>query len=173
VSGFVQALPVILRFEGGFVDDPIDRGGATNKGITQRTFDAWRVKNRLGKVSVRDITTEEVKDIYYRAYWLAGKCDALPWPASLAHFDASVNHGLRNAAKLLQRAVGATPDGRIGPQTLASVNATPTYKLVDKLLWGRVRFYLKIVKRRPEQIKFLRGWLTRVLHLVDETGGTQ
>ena len=166
MSGFTRALPVILRAEGGYVDDPDDRGGATNFGVTQKVYDAYRVEHRLGKVSVRDITTEEVEAVYHVRYWLKGKCDALPWPASLAQFDATVNHGPRNAAKLLQRAVGATPDGKIGAKTLAAVAASSG--LANTLLWGRVRFYLKIVKVRPSQIKFLRGWLLRVLHLRDE-----
>ena len=42
MSGFVQALPVVLRFEGGYADHPNDPGGATNKGITQAVFDAYR-----------------------------------------------------------------------------------------------------------------------------------
>ena len=166
MPGFAQALPVILRAEGGYVDDPVDRGGATNFGVTQKTYDAYRIKKRLGKVSVRGITTEEVGSVYHVRYWLKGKCDALPWPASMAHFDSCVNHGPRNAAKLLQRAVGAVPDGKIGPRTLAAV--VKTSGLANTLLWGRVRYYLKIVKVRPSQIRFLRGWLLRVLHLRDE-----
>ncbi len=169
MPGFAQALPVVLRFEGGFVDDPVDRGGATNFGVTQKVYDAYRVKHRLGKVSVRDITTEEVESIYHTGYWLKGKCDALPWPASLCHFDATVNHGPRNAAKLLQRAVGAVPDGKIGPHTREAIGRVPTYRLTEHLLWERVRFYLKIVQRRPEQKRFIVGWLGRVLHLVEET----
>lgn len=169
MPSFAQALPVVLRFEGGFVDDPLDRGGATNFGITQRTFDAWRVKNRLGKVGVRSIKPEEVEAIYHADYWLKGKCDALPWPASLAHFDSTVNHGPRNAAKLLQRAVGVVPDGKIGPQTREAVNRVPTYRLTEHMLWERVRFYAKIVTARPEQKRFLVGWLNRVLHLGEET----
>ena len=169
MPGFAQALPVILRSEGGYVDDPVDRGGATNFGITQKTYDAWRVKNRLDKVGVRDITTDEVEAIYHSQYWSAAKCDALPWPASLCHFDASVNHGPRNAAKLLQRVVGVTPDGKIGPQTLGAVSRTPGYKLTTVLLFGRIAFYVKIVGARPSQIKFLRGWIRRVLHLWEET----
>ena len=169
MSGFTQALPIILRSEGGYVDDPVDRGGATNFGITQKTYDAWRVKHGHGKVAVREITTDEVEAIYHSRYWNAAKCDALPWPASLCHFDASVNHGPRRAAKLLQRVLGVTPDGKIGPQTLGAVSRIPGYKLTTGLLFGRIAFYVKIVGSRPSQIKFLRGWIRRVLHLWEET----
>ncbi len=165
MAGFLQALPVILRFEGGYVNDPDDPGGATNKGITQKTYDAWQKSKSLPQKAVRRISDAEVEAIYHRDYWIKGKCDALPWPASLAHCDACVNHGPRNAAKLLQRAAGVADDGIIGPITLDAVGGMHSDVLINRMLWERLEFYEAIARRRAASRKFLLAWLSRVNHL--------
>lgn len=166
MSGFTQALPVILAAEGGYVNDPLDRGGATNFGITQATYDGWRQTGRLPTRSVREITHEEVEAIYHQRFWVAGRCDSLPWPLSLAHFDACVNHGPGNAWRLMQKALGVQQDGVPGQQTYAAIQRADQEDLVWSWLQARSDFYVKIVQNRPDQIRFLRGWLNqRVLGL--------
>lgn len=169
MSGFRQALPVILKAEGGFVDDPHDRGGATNQGITQRTYDSFRDRADKPRQSVRLMTPEERDTIYHRDYWLAGKCDALPWPISLMHFDAVVNHGPRGAWRIMQRALGVTADGIAGPQTLAAIQRADREKLADRWFRERASYFVAIVEAAPSQVRFLRGWINnRVLDLKDE-----
>jgi lysozyme family protein len=163
VSGFAQALPFVLAREGGYVDHPLDKGGPTNFGVTQATFDRWLASKGKPPRPVKEITDEEVAAVYHADYWLASKCDALPWPASLAHFDAAVNHGPLRAAYMLQEALGVEADGKIGPKTLAAAAAIHPSELVDRLLWIRVKFYQAISK--GDQLVFLRGWLARVLEL--------
>ena len=167
MSGFYQALPVTLRFEGGYANHPSDPGGATMKGVTQATYDAFR--RELGKPTqdVRAIADAEVELIYHHRYWTPARCDALPWPASLCHFDASVNHGLAGAAKILQRAVGVPDDGKIGPQTLAAVGALPVPLLVGRMLFERLDLYERICLGRKESRVFLLAWLSRVNALRD------
>lgn len=162
MSGFFRALPVVLEAEGGLSDDPDDRGGLTNHGVTQETYDRWRKLAGEPLRSVEKIDPEEIQAVYHQLYWIPGKCDALPWPASLLHFDACVNHGVGAAAALLQRAVGVEDDGVIGPVTLGAVAAHTD--LVDAMLWERLAYYSKIAAK-PRQSKFLRGWLNRVLKL--------
>lgn len=164
MSGFLTALPFTLRMEGGYVDNRDDRGGPTNYGITQETFDRW---NRARGRSVREvasITTTEAQDIYHAWYWVEGKCDALPWPVSVAHFDACVNHGTRRAARMLQEALGVKTDGKIGPKTLAAAEAAIPREILQDMLWVRLDFYFEISKQ-PSQLQFLRGWLRRTIHL--------
>lgn len=165
MSGFAQALPIVLRREGGYVNDPVDRGGATNFGVTQGTYDAWRRRQGAGPRPVTMIEQAEVDAIYYE-YWVDAKCDALPWPASAAQFDAAVNHGPRAAARLLQRALNVKADGIVGPVTLAAAEGVDLDELVNEMLWERVRFYRHISE--GAQLKFLRGWLGRIIHLRED-----
>lgn len=167
MSGFYQALPVTLRFEGGYANHPSDPGGATMRGVTQATYDRWRQANAKPTQDVRRISDEELELIYHHSYWTPAKCDALPWPASLCHFDASVNHGLAGAAKILQRAVGVTPDGKIGPQTLAAVAAMPVALLCGRLLFERLDLYERICLGRKDSRVFLLAWVSRVNALRD------
>ncbi len=162
MSGFNQALPGTLRFEGGYVNDPDDPGGATNKGITQATYDLWRTRDGLPTKAVRLISGPEVTAIYHREYWVKGKCDAMPWPMSMCHFDACVNHGPKNAAKLLQRALAVADDGQIGPITLHAVEHAEIAPTLNLMLWKRLEFYEAIARRRRASRKFVFGWLARV-----------
>ncbi len=113
----------------------------------------------------------EVADIYLHDYWLAGRCDRMPWPVSLAHFDACVNVGVAQAAKFLQRIVGTRDDGVVGPLTLRALTsalecASPG-ALAARLARQRIPFYRALAKRAPEQRVFLSGWLNRVVALAD------
>lgn len=162
MSGFMQALPVTLRFEGGWSNHESDPGGATMKGVTQAVYDAWRRESGLPNQPVRGITDDEVEAIYWSRYWTPAKCEALPWPASLCHFDAAVNHGIAGANKILQRAVGVAADGKIGPQTMGAVAALPTPVLVGRMLWERMAYYERIMLGKPSLRVFALGWLSRV-----------
>jgi len=172
VSGFYQALPVTLRFEGGYANHPNDPGGATMRGVTQATYDAFRRQHGKDVRDVRGITDAEVELIYHAHYWVPAKCDALPWPASMCHFDAAVNHGVAGAAKILQRAVGVTPDGIIGPKTLAAVGATPMPLLCGRLLFERLDYYERITFANRRLAVFLLAWLSRVNALRDQVRAT-
>ena len=156
------ALPLVLKYEGGYVNDKDDKGGATNKGITQKVYDSYRIKNSLEVQSVKFISNKEVEDIYFDGYWLAGKCDKLPQKVAVAHFDTCVNSGISRGSKILQKAAGVLVDGAIGNQTLAAVNRMSETILMNKYLDERIRFLNLIVERNPVQGKFLRGWLNRV-----------
>ena len=114
---FTAALPFVLRWEGGFVDDPDDHGGRTNKGVTQKVFSAWRANQGMAQQDVKQISDQEVASIYFNNYWLTAKCDALRSKLDLAAFDTAVNMGPNRAIKILQQAVGSEPDGKFGPNT--------------------------------------------------------
>ena len=157
----------IMRInEGGFVDHPDDPGGATNMGVTQRTYDEWRGRNHRPLRSVRDIEEVEVQQIYYEGYWRAGHCHKMPDDASaLVLFDACVNHGHRPAMTFIQRGAGipsAAVDGVYGPQTAAAVRATDPGLLVRRALDARWAYFERIMERNPRLESFRRGWRNRV-----------
>ena len=165
MSGFQQALVHVFGAEGGLSDHRADRGGRTQMGITAETWARWR--DRLGKpqTPVDSCTREDAEQIYLLGYWSPAKCDGLPWPVSLCHFDAAVQHGPRNAGILLQRALGVTEDGVVGPATLKAAAAAHPGRLIPAMVRGRLAFYRKLAIADPSQRAFLAGWIGRVLNL--------
>lgn len=91
-----RAREFVARWEGGFVNNPADPGGATNMGITLNTLTAWRTARGLPAATVddvRNLTRSEADAIYHANYWQASGADKLPWPAALVVFDTAVLHG--------------------------------------------------------------------------------
>lgn len=158
---FEDIIGKVLEREGGFVDHPTDRGGATNFGVTQRVYDTWRVRQGLPVRTVRNIARDEAVGIYREQYWDAAKCEQLASVLRDIHFDAAVNHGVRRAAMLLQTACGVKEDGQIGPKTLQAASSNPPLVLARYVV-ARYRFYGQIVQRDRSQLVFIVGWLRRM-----------
>ena len=165
MTAFDQALAITLRFEGGYVNDEADKGGATNQGITQRVYDHYRNGLNLPTQDVWDIAPGEVATIYKMWYWTPAHADALTPSLAKVHFDSAVNHGVGRAMKFLQQCVGVTSDGFWGPQTFNAVASADQDALVAPYLALRIAFYHKIVAADATQAKFLPGWLKRVEQL--------
>lgn len=144
----------------GYVDDPLDRGGETKYGIA---FNANQ------DVDIKALDWETAKQIYFERYWLTGHCDKLPPRIAVLHFDGCVNHGIGRAAKFLQAAVGMSTDGIIGKQTLNAVYNQDEIELCISICDQRADFYKAIVARKPEQVRFLKGWLRRITEMRDFT----
>ena len=169
-SRFDASLPFILRWEGGFVDHPADRGGATNKGVTQRVYDAWRARQGQPPRSVRLIEEPEVQAIYESDYWVPPRCDLLSGPLDLVHFDTAVNMGPGRAVRFLQSAVRCPVDGDFGPSTALAVASCDAGEAVLAYCDAREAFYRTLVARKPDQGVFLKGWLNRLRALRAEAG---
>lgn len=129
-----------------------DSGGTTKFGIAQ---------NSHPNVNVTNLNLGQAKGIYFNEYFIAGKCDSMPENLALVHFDACVNNGVGQAAKFLQKALGITVDGKIGNQTLEAIAKADQNELIKKYISVRRDFFSAIVKRKPDQNKFLNGWLNR------------
>lgn len=179
---FQRALKRILEFEGGKVDNPNDPGGRTAYGIIQRTYDGWRVAKGLAPQDVWTITQGEVEDIYCHRFWERGKANMMPWPLSLLHFDACVNHGTEakdptgrrkvNAGKLLQQALRMTSDeqdGIVGAATLRVISFISLKELCLRYLCVRFFRYDALVDANPRLLKFFTGgWEDRLEKLYAE-----
>jgi lysozyme family protein len=156
---FSFSLANVLQSEGGFSNDPKDPGGATNKGITQAVYDSYRSCNTQPLQSVRFISDAEVRAIYRANYWDAAKCDQLPAGVSYIVFDGSVNSGVSQSSKWLQRALGVDDDGQIGPKTLSAAAAVADKrKLIDAICDERLKF----LQALPTWSHFGNGWKSRV-----------
>jgi len=137
----------------GYVNIPQDRGGETKYGVAKRANP---------DIDVYALDLEGAMAVYFRRYWLAGKCDQLNFPISMMHFDGCVNHGIGRANKFLQRAVRVTEDGVIGPVTIAAVNNSAPLDIIKNLSETRTNFYHAIINRDKSQKIFLNGWMRRI-----------
>jgi lysozyme family protein len=169
-QAFHVALPFILRWEGGFVDDPDDPGGRTNKGVTHKTYNGWRARQGLDPKDVRLISDEEVAAIYERDYWLGPRCDVLGSPLDLAQFDTAVNMGIGRAVRILQTALGCGVDGDFGRATASAAAECDIGATVTEYCRIREGVYRSLAERNPKLAKFLKGWLNRLNALRKEAG---
>lgn len=166
---FSEVVSLVLGFEGGYSNNPNDRGGATNLGITAGTLAAAYRDGLVKHNDVKRLTRDEAIAIYQARYWNACKCEKMPKPLDALVFDMAVNHGCGGAGKILQRTLNAvmgkhlTEDGSIGPGTLKSLEKYMSMgsaaTLARQILLFRVKFYIDIVNRSPKQKTFFWGWL--------------
>lgn len=163
-SIFETALAHVLRYEGGFSDHPDDPGGRTQKGITQKTFDAWRRSMDRATADVADIEESELRQIYRVNYWDAIRGDELPAPVAVLMMDAAVNSGPGRAVEALQKALrglgeSIKVDRQLGPNTLSAVGRVDVGRLLDELVVQRGRFYGLLETFRT----FGLGWARRLV----------
>jgi len=151
-----QAYGFVRKSEGGNDDDKADHGGRTSRGITQREYDAWRVKQGLPLQDVWLASEQEIETIYHDNYW-EPNCDALPAGPDYLLFDFNVNAGPHRATVTLQRALGIADDGIFGPKTLAAVQSANASDLIEKFSAEKISFYEAL-----NQPRFIHGWLNRV-----------
>lgn len=158
----------IVLIEGGYVDHPDDRGGATKYGVTQATLSDY-LGRPATKEDVKNLTPETAVDIFLGRYYRAPGINGLPSRIQPVVFDMSVNHGPWNAVRMVQQVLNLAGftcdvDGRIGPETRRKASEADKAMrgfLVNAICERRVEFYHAIVERRPSQKVFLRGWLRR------------
>ena len=156
-ASFFKSLDMVLHHEGGFVDHPDDPGGATNKGITHKTYADFLDRPLEDVSELKNIPKEHVQKIYKSGYWDAVRADELPAGVDFCIFDWAVNSGPRRAARALQKAVGATVDGAIGPMTVAAVNAADAAQIIEDVTKEREEFYRSLRTFNT----FGKGWLRR------------
>jgi len=158
-ENFDKALHYLLIDEGGNDDDPLDHGGRTSRGITQREYNAWRKEQGLPTRDVWTASDAEVRTIYHDEYW-GTPCDLLPNGVDYLYFDMAVNAGPNRATILLQRALGVDDDGRVGPITRQAIKDADPIQLIQDYSRVKEKYY-----RSLGQPRFLKGWLNRVTHV--------
>lgn len=156
----------VIRREGGYVHHPADRGGCTHYGITLATLAEWR-RQPVSCDDVRQLTLAEAREVYRRRYVQAPGFDRVTDPALQALLvDYAVHSGPRRAVEALQRAVGATVDGRLGPQTLAALDRVGPEITQRAVLRLRGEHLAALLQADPTQRVFAAGWLRRLLEFV-------
>ena len=155
-ENFDKCLEMLLSHEGGFVNHPEDPGGITNLGVTKKVYDEW-TGSESTEQEMRDLTPEDVAPIYKKNYWDRVKGDSLPSGLDWACFDWAVNSGSGRPAKAVQRAVGATADGAIGPATLGLIMEKDPKFIIEYVHDVRQDFYKSLKTFET----FGRGWTRR------------
>jgi lysozyme family protein len=167
MASFDLFLPILLRFEGGFVEDPTDPGGETNKGVTMATF--RQCSNDLLGIdptseNLKALTVAQAGIIYRSLYWnkMGGDAFQLQDLANIV-CDFYVNAGT-HATILLQRilnGMGAhvSEDGVLGPASLQALNGFDQSEVYRQYKQGRISYYQNLGQRFPQ---FVKGWLNRV-----------
>ena len=154
---FGKIINKVLKYEGGYVDDPDDRGGETKYGISKRNHP---------EVDIKNLTIDGALDIYRRLYWSPSRAEKLLPELRHQYFDMVVNAGQGNAVKILQRACNGRAkkgekiavDGRIGRMTIGA-----SEKLEEsRLMAYRMLYYANLIKKNPTLEKFYYGWYKRV-----------
>jgi lysozyme family protein len=168
-DSFNRATGFTLRgdIEGGFTDDPKDRGNWTTGVIGQGELRGTKYgisAMSYPQLDIKNLAFRDAVEIYRRDYWQRTGCDQLPQRLAIAVFDAAVNHGPKTAVRLLQESVDSTPDGIIGPNTLAAVRRMDQDVLIIEYLRRRLDFFRAI---KTWNI-YGKGWTNRVLKLAME-----
>lgn len=177
-------IPVVLRWEAGitvkdnetleqaferakkkgFSNDPDDSGGATMVGVTLSTYKTYCKRNGLRTPSVTDLKAISYKvwrDILHTMYWNKWKADLIE-DQNIANMlvDWVWGSGASVGIKRPQRLLEVTQDGIVGPKTIAAVNSTQDF--LKTLYDARKAHFNEIVRKKPSQKKWLKGWINRI-----------
>lgn len=157
--------PIISKWEGGFVNDKLDRGGATNMGITLETWKSVGYdKDGDGDIDANDVRLLTQSDFHpvLKQYWNRWQGDNIR-NQSVANILVDWVWGSGAwGIKIPQRLLGLKDDGVVGTKTLQAINGSNQKELFDKIFKAREKFLNDIVKNNPSQQRFIKGWLNRL-----------
>lgn len=172
MNNFPYAIEPLLAIEAGYANNPSDPGGETYAGIARRSWPSWDGWKTLDAIAPKkqgqkfSQLDNNVKEFYFTNYWLKNNLDKIDnAEIASAALDTVVNHG--KGPSLLQQTlqkVGqpVSIDGKLGPDTLAHINATPASVFLPALYTVRKSYYQELVASNPELGKFMSGWLSRI-----------
>ena len=177
MSNYDAFLAYVLKHEGGLSKNPNDPGGITNQGISLRFLrevnqDTLKRVGIFGDVTeqtIEELTSDQIYKLYYSEFWMAAPFDKII-NNNLAKyfFDMSVNHGITQATRIMQRACCAAQklkdyvkdDGLCGSATIAAINHA-SFMLIPAMIATREGYYRQLAASNEKLSVFLDGWLTR------------
>lgn len=164
MAKYEEAFQALMKEEGiGLSDNPADKGGQTFAGISRKNWpkwDGWRFVD-TGVAP----PTQLVRDFYFDKFWMPIKGDQVnDQQVANALFSQYVNMG-ETAIRLAQGVLGTVADGKIGPKTLAALNAFSPERFRDRFALAMVARYLGIGLRDKSQRVFWAGWFSRALRI--------
>lgn len=170
MAEFIQAYQEVLLNEGLFSDDPTDLGKRTVMGISETNWpkwEGWAIINTLS--SSKEIATNSklqnlVQTFYLQNFWNPTKGDYITsQTVANSIFDFAVNTGVKTSVILAQKTIGAVADGIIGNNTITAINSTDERLFIAEFKLAKIDRYCDIVDAKPNQIKYLKGWVRRAM----------
>lgn len=180
MTSFERCQQFVLEWEGGLTDDAADSGGLTKYGVSWaylKDMEKSRpsvLRDILGTSTVtrqivKDLTLEQAGALFKFSFWDPFQLDDMPLPVALCAYDMNVNHGSRNAMRIIQRAANLLPsvmpklgvDGIFGPKTKSAMRFLNCPNGIAAVANKRQSFYDAIVAGRPSQKVFIKGWTRR------------
>lgn len=146
---FEIAIERVLGHEGGYTDGAGDPGGATQWGISQRSYP---------NLDIKALTRDEATRLYRRDFWDRLQADTLPGAVAFQALDFAVNSGVETAVRYLQRALGVADDGHVGPVTRAALASASPSDLVMMFAGERLDFMTRLSNWPVAG----RGWARRI-----------
>ena len=177
VSNFDTAIEFVLSHEGGYTQNPYDRGGSTHYGISLRflknlsneALKRYGIFEEPNEDTIKGLTKDQAKAIYRGEFWASAPFEKICQQEYCNYiFDMAVNCGLAPAIKCVQRACWAVQrdwqhlkdDGILGNQTLAAIKVCGIF-LMPCIRAERANLYRMIIQSHPDQQEFFTGWLNR------------
>ena len=181
---FKKALEQTLSYEGGYSNNPKDKGGETYRGIARNVWPNWtgwkiidsKKPLKTGQIIDSSELDKQIQDFYFKNYWTPIKGDKLFYLVSYIVFDTAVMQGPKTAIKILQKALNKytnkgqfdkplfalVVDGKIGAKTIEAANRCEPQELVNLIAQERLNAVEGIVSSNPTQAGFLTGWTNRI-----------
>lgn len=169
MADFNTAYNIVAGHEGGYQNNPADRGNynskghlvGTNWGISAPVYESW-IGRPPSYTDIRTMTRATAKEIFRKNFWDEILGDQIQSQAVANIFlDGVINHG-RTGIKLMQKVLGVAQDGIVGPITLQALNTANPAELYGAYRQARRSFYHYLVERTPSFSVFLKGWLRRI-----------
>lgn len=178
MASFNIAYQLVSKAEGGYQKHPNDRGNynslkqlvGTNWGIAAFVYEDW-IGRPPTESDMRNMSAATARNIYKTKFWDDILGDQIQDQAvANIFFDGRVNHG-RTGTTIMQRVLGVSVDGRVGPQTLQAINQANPAQVYTAYREARKRFYHELVVKRPSDSVFLDGWIKRIESFQEYAGG--
>lgn len=162
-------LAYLKKWEGGYSNHHLDKGGSTNMGVTLATWNQYAAQNgwQTGLAGLLNMTEAQYRKIIY-GFWLWARGDKIDNQVIAEKvFEMTWGSGAGNAGVILQKALrrigfNVKIDGDIGPKTLTATNSADASALFEALHAEHRNFLVRITQNDPSQKVFLQGWLNRI-----------
>lgn len=160
MADFDKYAPKLSDIEGGWVDDPDDNGGATNRGVTLTTYRSFFGQHKT-KEDLKNMTDDEWRFIM-KSFWDSCRADEIDNQVIAEMLVDWRIHSGGIAIRKIQEAFSLKPDGIVGPLTLGALNGPDSKAILDRMKACRIRYYNRLIDSGRCHKKYRKGWINRV-----------